>query len=455
LEHPRQILTTTSIFAAVSSTEPAQCNCTPRSEILPQSDLGVMTVLICYRSQDYADYAAPLQRELVRRFGSRHVSLDAHEDPDVVVNVPPRDSPLPSAAVMLVMLSPHWRNASDHSDAMVPDDPRDTMRMTIARALRAPTSVIPVLVGGVKLPSADRLPQDLRALSSRNALTLRESNWEEDFRELLQHVHEGIYAHAASGSAESMPDPKSPALSTPPWRPAVGFAMMIAMGLFFIALGAAQTISQLKSGAASMRSVAQVTTIVLKRSADGTTYAYPEIEFKTADGRSVRTTLDWGSSPSAYEPGDELQILYDPLAPDHVQANSFVSRWLINIILLAAGTLFAGAGLIPSMLAVKEIRRIRRLRRSGKRIATIYHSTEPAPPGSSESETRFYIVTEWRNPESAHLVYFRSNALSPDPTDEVLMHQIITAVVDPNAIGNYALDLSFLTPDTAPTSGAS
>ncbi len=54
----------------------------------------------------------------------------------------------------------------------------------MAAAVSQDKYVVPVLVGGARMPQADSLPLDLRDLAMRHALVLRDANWEEDLSEL-------------------------------------------------------------------------------------------------------------------------------------------------------------------------------------------------------------------------------------------------------------------------------
>lgn len=61
------------------------------------------------------------------------------------------------------------------------DETEDYVRREIAAALARPElRVIPVLVEGAAVPAAELLPEELRALSRRHAVSLRDESWEPD-----------------------------------------------------------------------------------------------------------------------------------------------------------------------------------------------------------------------------------------------------------------------------------
>jgi hypothetical protein len=74
-------------------------------------------------------------------------------------------------------------------------------RIAIATALKGNTPVIPVLVYGAFMPTADQLPNDLGPLTHLDASKLRSSSWEEDMRRLVNTV-EG-YVGQQEGSQQS------------------------------------------------------------------------------------------------------------------------------------------------------------------------------------------------------------------------------------------------------------
>ena len=62
------------------------------------------------------------------------------------------------------------------------------MRAEVRAALGRPILVLPVLVDGVQMPLPDQLPDDIRALSTRNALTLRHESFDDDTENIVAAV---------------------------------------------------------------------------------------------------------------------------------------------------------------------------------------------------------------------------------------------------------------------------
>jgi hypothetical protein len=120
------------------------------------------------------------------RYGSANVFLD------LVDLAPGADwdrqlkEAVASADGMLVVIGPQWLTATDAKGQRRIDDPEDFIRSEIAAGLRLEKLVIPVLVGGASMPAPLELPEDLRALSYRQAVGLRDTNWATDVETLVR-----------------------------------------------------------------------------------------------------------------------------------------------------------------------------------------------------------------------------------------------------------------------------
>ena len=62
---------------------------------------------------------------------------------------------------------------------------KDFVRIEIGAALRRGVFVLPVLVDGVPMPAAEALPQELGALTARQALPIVDAYFEEGMSRLL------------------------------------------------------------------------------------------------------------------------------------------------------------------------------------------------------------------------------------------------------------------------------
>lgn len=179
------------------------------------------SVFISYRRDDCSGYAGRLEDALERALGKGRVFRDvrdivAGEDFTQVIH-----QRLAQASAVLVLIGPRWQGPLSAGQCRI-DDPQDFVRMEVAAALAAPTKVIPVLLQGASLPSTEQLPEPLRALTHRQALTLNEVSWEADLARLiaaldmpLNNRHRGwlaaavIVASALAGGAMYLRQPKA------------------------------------------------------------------------------------------------------------------------------------------------------------------------------------------------------------------------------------------------------
>jgi hypothetical protein len=135
--------------------------------------LGGRLIFISYRRNDCADVTGRIHDRLVQRFGGRRVIMDVASIPlgedfrDYIGNVIPRCSAL------LSIIGPRWLDgpAADGAPPLV--DPLDMVRLELDCALESNVRVIPVLVGGARMPAPQMLPDRLSALAYRHGMEVR------------------------------------------------------------------------------------------------------------------------------------------------------------------------------------------------------------------------------------------------------------------------------------------
>ncbi len=68
-----------------------------------------------------------------------------------------------------------------------------------------------------------------------------------------------------------------------------------------------------------------------------TPMSYPEIEFKTISGETVRFTSNIGTNPPRYQTGQSVKVAYNIADPSQADIDSRMSRLLVPIILAIFG----------------------------------------------------------------------------------------------------------------------
>jgi hypothetical protein len=96
------------------------------------------------------------------------------------------DESIHKCSVLLAVVGRDWLESKNASGQRRLDDETDFVRLEIASALQLDIPVVPVLVRGARMPSADQLPADLRELAYRNAVELTHARWKSDVRVLIQ-----------------------------------------------------------------------------------------------------------------------------------------------------------------------------------------------------------------------------------------------------------------------------
>jgi hypothetical protein len=147
-------------------------------------DPNASRVFISYRRDDAAGYAGRLEEALERRLGRGAVFRDLHDiapGDDFAATIGRR---LAGAATVLVLIGPRWAGDGAIGRRRI-DDERDFVRLEVQAALDSGARVVPVLLAGATMPSAENLPAALKALARRNATTITDPNWDADIDRLV------------------------------------------------------------------------------------------------------------------------------------------------------------------------------------------------------------------------------------------------------------------------------
>jgi hypothetical protein len=144
-------------------------------------------VFISYRRDDTAGRAGRLFDALASRLGARNVFQDvaaiapgADFDREITAAIDRCDA-------VLVIIGNDWAALTGPAGRRIEDE-RDYVRREVAAALTSGVAVVPVLVGGASMPTADVLPTDLQPLALRQSVTIRDDFWPEDVDMLIRRL---------------------------------------------------------------------------------------------------------------------------------------------------------------------------------------------------------------------------------------------------------------------------
>jgi len=148
-------------------------------------------VFISYRREDSAPQAGRLYDHLSAHFGAERVFMDVDAigyGEDFARRI--REG-LQMTDALLAVIGKHWLDARDEEGRRRMDDPKDFVSIEISTALERGTVVIPVLVGGAKMPREHELPPALAALSRLNAIDVSDSRFTMDIKVLIEALERG------------------------------------------------------------------------------------------------------------------------------------------------------------------------------------------------------------------------------------------------------------------------
>ena len=143
------------------------------------------SIFICYRRGSSSGWAGRLSQALRSAFGDTSVFMDIEAlapGADFVIAL---ENALRSCDCFLSLIGPDWVSITDEAGRRRLDDPHDFVRLELSTALQRNVDVIPVLVGGARIPKAEELPEPLVDLTRRQVHELTDTRWDYDCQNLI------------------------------------------------------------------------------------------------------------------------------------------------------------------------------------------------------------------------------------------------------------------------------
>jgi hypothetical protein len=144
-----------------------------------------MNIFLSYRRDDSAGHAGRLTDVLEAAFGKDAVFQDVEAIAPGTDFVDAIDKAIGRCQAVLALIGPDWIGARDTHGNRRLDSDSDFVRMEIVRALERGIRVVPVLVGGAKMPSQVELPPPLRPLARLQAFEISDGRWAYDAGQLV------------------------------------------------------------------------------------------------------------------------------------------------------------------------------------------------------------------------------------------------------------------------------
>lgn len=130
-------------------------------------------LIISYRRSDSKDIAGRIRDRLVGHYGDRPGSVYMDID-----DIPPGtdfrkhiSEALSEGDILLPIIGPKWLGPIKGKRFRI-NDPNDPVRVEIETALERKLTIVPVLVNDATMPSAAELPDSIKELAYRNAVTV-------------------------------------------------------------------------------------------------------------------------------------------------------------------------------------------------------------------------------------------------------------------------------------------
>jgi len=192
-------------------------------------------VFISYRREDSPGHAGRVFDALRARLGSDRVFMDVHGIDAGVDFVRALERAVASCDALLAIIGPGWLSSAAGPDGHTRlHDPADFVRLEIGVALKRDVRVVPVLVDNAKLPNRDELPDELKALTRRNAVELRDSRWDVDVNELVGSLETFITGSADENTVfEQQGSAVARSRRRHRWMGAAGITVLLGTGAIF------------------------------------------------------------------------------------------------------------------------------------------------------------------------------------------------------------------------------
>ena len=158
-------------------------------------------VFLSYRRDDTSEYAGRLHEGLARELGADRVFVDVASIEPGVDFVRAIEEALDRCHALLALIGPRWVDARDAHGHRRLDHTDDFVRREIEAAFERELRVIPVLVGGARVPGPSQVPDSLAALSRCQAFELDDQPWHESMAALIGVLTRSLRSSQRSGSA--------------------------------------------------------------------------------------------------------------------------------------------------------------------------------------------------------------------------------------------------------------
>jgi hypothetical protein len=162
------------------------------------------SVFVSYRREDSSGYAGRLADDLTHHFPGLRIFRDVDS---IAAGTDFRHAihaAIASSSVCLVLIGSRWLSTLGANRKPRLYEPWDFVRVEVGSALARQMLVIPIVID-CSMPRVDHLPDDLKALATRQAHELSDKRWDYDVDrlcEVLSRVLPDFHAPSAEPASE-------------------------------------------------------------------------------------------------------------------------------------------------------------------------------------------------------------------------------------------------------------
>ncbi len=142
-------------------------------------------IFISYRRDDTSGYAGRLYDQISAHIGADHVFMDVADIGPGSDFVEVIEKQVGTCDALIALIGKNWLTVKDDQSRPRIGNSDDFVSIEILAALKRNVEVIPVLVGGAKMPLQRELPESLQPLARRQALSLSDTNFARDVQDLI------------------------------------------------------------------------------------------------------------------------------------------------------------------------------------------------------------------------------------------------------------------------------
>jgi len=135
--------------------------------------------------------------------------------------------------------------------------------------------------------------------------------------------------------------------------------LLSAVGAVFLVLGIRNFVRTRRFVSRASSATGTVTDVKTRtstsHSSEGTRvrrYRYPVVRFQTQDGRTVEFETETGTTSFSQGPGEQVEVIYDPLKPEEARIKSFMMLWFRPLILGVVGFFMFAFGAFFALIAL-------------------------------------------------------------------------------------------------------